>query len=455
VRSRLTPVLRRVRRETRSGVMLLATAVVGLTIAGYLLAQERIQWPSWIPLLGQHYYVLNAPVSAVDGILPGQGQAVTIAGVDVGEISGVHLGSDEPIVTMRLDGRYGSRIYSDATILLRPKTGLEDMVAELDPGSSRDGHHLPSGATLGPSATQPTVGFDQTLAELDTDTRTELMDLVSGAGQALAGKGGTELAGTLRDFDPLSQDTERASALLRRRGTELTRLTANLARISSELGSNEGAITRFVRGNAGVWQAFAAEDRDLRRTISLLPGTLRTSDTALRRLGGLSAQLHTTVTRLAPAARALGPSLVALRPFLKRTTPVLGTQLRPFSVAAQPTARLLAPAAERLARATPALTTLARELNAIVNELAYEPGHGQEGYLFYLPWASHDTNSALSSQDGNRPLRQSLLLYNCGTLQLMQNYLTGVTQNPTLLTILKLLDLPSYSADCNTDVPRR
>jgi phospholipid/cholesterol/gamma-HCH transport system substrate-binding protein len=455
VASRLTPVLRRVRREARSALLLLATAVVGLAIAGYLLAQERIQWPSWLPLLGQHYYVLNAPVSAVDGILPGQGQAVTIAGVDVGEISGVRLGTNEPIVTMRLDGRYGSRIYSNATVLLRPKTGLEDMVAELDPGSASGGHHLRSGATLNAANTLPTVGFDQTLAELDTDTRTELMDLVSGAGQALSGKGGSELGATLRDFDPLSRDTRRASALLRLRGTELSHLFANLARISTELGRNEGAITRFVQGNAGVWRSFAAEDRHLARTISLLPGTLAASDTALTRLSSFSSQLHTTVTRLEPAAQALGPSLTALRPFLRRTTPVLGSELRPFSIAAQPTAKLLAPAGEQLARATPGLTTLARELNAIVNELAYEPGHGQQGYLFYLPWANHDTNSALSEQDGNRPLRQSLLLYNCGTLQLMQNYLTGVSQNPTLLTLLKLLDLPSYSADCNGGSPRK
>jgi phospholipid/cholesterol/gamma-HCH transport system substrate-binding protein len=455
VASSMKPVLRRLRREGRSALMLLATAVVGLTIAGYLLAQERIQWPSWLPVLGQHYYVLNAPVSAVDGILPGQGQAVTIAGVDVGQISGVHLGTNEPIITMRLDGRYGSRIYSNATVLLRPKTGLEDMAAELDPGSPKDGHHLHSGATLSAANTLSTVDFDQTLAELDTDTRTELMDLVSGAGQALSGKGGAELGGTLRDFDPLSQDTKRASALLRLRGTELAKLTGNLAKISTELGSNEGAITRFVQGNAGVWHAFAAEDRNLSQTISLLPGTLRSSDTALTHLSALSSELHTTVTRLEPAARALGPSLTALRPFLKRTTPVLGNELRPFSVAAQPTAKLLAPAAERVGQATPGLTTLAHELNAIVNALAYEPGHGQEGYLFYLPWASHDTDSALADQDGGRPLRQSLLLYNCGTLQLMQNYLTGVTQNPTLLTIIRLLDLPDYSADCSADEPKK
>ena len=64
-----------------------------------------------------------------------------------GQISRTMLTSGD-WVTMRLDGRYGARIYSNATVLLRPKTGLEDMVAELDPGSPRGGHHLNSGATL-------------------------------------------------------------------------------------------------------------------------------------------------------------------------------------------------------------------------------------------------------------------------------------------------------------------
>ena len=90
-------------------------------------------------------------------------------------------------------------------------------------------------------------------------------------------------------------------------------------------------------------------------------------------------------------------------------------QLRPFSVTAQPTAKVLASATERLAKSTPGLTILARELNNIVNELAYKPKHGQS-YLFYLPWANHDTNSALSAQDGIGPLRQSMLLFTCGTL---------------------------------------
>jgi phospholipid/cholesterol/gamma-HCH transport system substrate-binding protein len=447
------PVLRRLRREARAAALLVATVVLGLGVAGYLLAQERIQWPTWLPVLGQHYYTLHAPVSQVSGVLPGQGQAVTIAGVTVGQISGVRRSADGPVITMRLDGRYADRIYSDATVLLRPKTGLQDMVAELDPGSPQGGHHLPSGATLSSADTLPTVDFDELLSQLDGDTRAELMDLVTGAGQALHGRGGRELGATLRDFDPLSRDTARASRLLASRSTELRTLVANLSKISRELGGNEAALTRFVDANAGVWHAFAAQDRGLSQTLSLLPPTLEHADAALVRLTGLGNSLRTTFSALAPTANALGPTLSRLRPFLRRTTPVFADELRPFAVAAQPTAKLLGPAVGRLASATPGLTTLATELNAIVNELAYKPAHG-ESYLFYLPWASHDTDSALAAQDGARPMRQSLLLYTCGTLQLMQNYIRQPTQNPTLLTIIKLLDLPDYQRSCRGDLPR-
>ena len=93
-------------------------------------------------------------------------------------------------------------------------------------------------------------------------------------------------------------------------------------------------------------------------------------------------------------------------------------------------------------------------LNSFFNELAYKPKHGQS-YLFYLPWANHDTNSALSAQDGIGPLRQSMLLFTCGTLNLVQGtYVKNPSQNPTLLTLLELLDLPNYSQSCKGNFPK-
>lgn len=442
--------LKEMRREFRTILLMGALVVFGLGVGGYIVAHQRIQYPSWLPVLGQHFFVLNAPVSAVSGVLPGQGQAVTISGVTVGEISGVSLTNGEPVVTMKIDPQYANRIYANATVLLRPKTGLDDMVAELDPGSPGGAPRLHSGATLSAANTLPTVDLDELLSQLDSDTRAELMDLVSNAGQALTGNGGRELANVLRDFDPLSRDVEKASHLVALRSAELRTLTGNLAKIATTLGDNETQLTQFVQGNEGVWHSFAQEDQSLQQTIRQLPATLQTTNTALTHATALGDTARSALSRLLPAARGLGPTLSDLRPFFDQTTPVLGTQLRPFSVKAQPTAKVLAPATEDLAKATPGLATLSQELNNIVNELAYKSKDAQS-YLFYLPWASHDTNSALSSQDGIGPLRQGMLLFTCGTLSLVHGtYAQNPNQNPTLLTLLELLDLPNFQNACKT-----
>jgi phospholipid/cholesterol/gamma-HCH transport system substrate-binding protein len=437
----------------RSLVLMALVAAFGLGVGAYIVVHQRIQWPSWVPFVGQHYFVLNAPVSAVSGVLPGQGQAVTVSGVTIGQISGVTLKSGVPIISMKIDSQYSHRIYSNATVLLRPKTGLQDMVAELDPGSKNGGHVLSSGATLTAANTLPTVDLDEILSQLDSDTRAELMDLLANGGEALSGHGGRELGNVFRDFDPLSRDVLTASRLVALRSVELRRLMGNLAQIATELGDRESQLTEFVRGNAGVWHAFAQQDRNLERTISLLPGALASANTALAHATTLGQAMQAAFSQLQPSARALGPTLSDLRPFFRATTPVIRDQLRPFSVAAQPTARLLAPGTEKLARATPGLATLARELNNIVNELGYKPKHGQS-YLFYVPWANHDTNSEFSTQDGVGPLPQSMLLFTCGTLSVLQGLQQNPTQNPTLATLIGLLDLPSYSQHCRGLFPK-
>ena len=411
---------REVRRQFQAIVLIVLVAVFGLGVGAYLVVHQRIQWPSWVPLVGQHYFMLNAPVSAVSGVLPGQGQAVTVSGVTIGQISGVTLKGGVPIVNMKIDPHYASRLYSNATVLLRPKTGLQDMIAELDPGTRSGGRRLHSGATLSAANTLPTVNFDEILTQLDSDTRAELMSLVANAGQALSNGGGRRLGNVFRDFDPLSRDVKTASQLVSLRSVELKRLMGNLSSIATTLGDNESALTEFVRGNAGVWHAFAQQDHNLQQTIrAAARSAAEHRRGALAHATTLGHTMQSAFSQLLPSAKAFGPTLTDLRPFFKQTTPVFRDQLRPFTVKAQPTAKILAPATEHLAKSTPGLTTLARELDNIVNELAYKPKHGQS-YLFYVPWANHDTNSVLSAQDGVGPVRQSMLLFTCGTLSILQ-----------------------------------
>jgi phospholipid/cholesterol/gamma-HCH transport system substrate-binding protein len=452
--ARVTRNARELRRQIPALVLLALLVAFGLGVGAYLVGHERIQWPSWVPFLGQRYFVLNAQVAAVDGVLPGQGQAVTVSGVTVGQISSVTVKRGVPVMSMNIDSQYADRIYPNATLLLRPKTGLQDMVAELDPGRAAAGPHLPSGATLNQANTLPPVPLDEILAQLDSDTRGELIQLVNNGGEALSGTGGEHLANVLRTFDPLSRDVEAASHLVAQRNVELRTLIGNLAKIATELGDNENQLTAFVKGNQGTWHAFAQQDQSLQQLIALLPPALRSANVALRHATTLGHTARAAFSELLPSAEALGPTLADLRPFFRQTTPVIGNQLRPFSVKAQPTARLLAPATARLAKSTPGLTTLAHELDNIVNELAYKPRSGQS-YLFYVPWASHDTNSLLSSQDGVGPLRQSMLLFPCGILGLLNNtYIKNPTQNPTLLTLTELLDLPNYASSCRGYLPK-
>jgi len=440
--------LRELRGQVRTIILLLALAASGLAVGAYLVAHQRIVWPSWLPFVGKHEFVLNARVSSVAGVLPGQGQAVTISGVSVGQISGVSVQHGAPLLRMEIDPQYASRIHPDATVLLRPKTGLNDMVAELDPGTTKSGPSLHAGATLSSAQTLPAVSLDEVLAQLDSDTRDELQLLISGAGQALGNGGGGHLADVFRRLDPLSRDVEKASHLVAQRSVALRRLMGNLSQLATELGSNESELTAFVKGNEGVFRALAHQDQDLQRTIALLPPALTATNTALTAAGTLGQTLQSTLGRLEPSARALGPTLSALRPFFTQTTPVLRDQLRPFSVKAQPTAKLLVPATHDLAKATPGLQTLASELNNIVNELAYKPPHGQS-YLFYVPWASHDTNSVLASQDSIGPVRRSLILFSCGSLQLLQD-LAKPTHNPTLATLIQLLTTPDLNSHCTS-----
>src|SRR5205823_762422 len=76
-----------------------------------------------------------------------------------------------------------SPIYRDARLLLRPKTGLKDMIVEMDPGN-RSAGALPSGATLPVDNSAPDVNPDEILASVDADTRAYLTILLNAGARA-------------------------------------------------------------------------------------------------------------------------------------------------------------------------------------------------------------------------------------------------------------------------------
>jgi phospholipid/cholesterol/gamma-HCH transport system substrate-binding protein len=441
--------MRGVRKQLGNAIWLGVMIICGLAVGGYLLAHQRVNWPTWTPGLGKQYFTLNAEFTNSAGVLPGQGNAVTIAGVKVGEITGEEVNNGRAVLKLRIDEKYG-HVHPDATLLLRPKTALKDMVAELDPG--RRGNLLHNGDTLPISSTNPDVNFDEILAGLDGDTRAALVALLQGAGTALGGNGGRELASTFKRFEPLSRHAEEAQRLVAKRRVKLRHLMGNLSLLAQELGARDKDLGQFVNSSAAVFRRFTAQNDALGETLSLLPTALQKTNVGLGKLDTLSATLKSGLKDLSPGAKALGPTLRDTRPFFKDTTPVLRDSIRPFAREAQPSAAKLVPAARHLAKATPNLDTLTKMLNNLVAELAHDPpGNGVHGnsYLYYVPWAGHNTNSVMASQDGMGPVRHTLVLFPCGSLQLLNRTAQNFTDNATLAATLQLLGVPQ-DGSCKT-----
>ncbi len=440
------------RERVRAAVMIALLVLLSAAVSLFILANQNLTGPSWMPVIGKDHFRIDARFTSAAGVLPGQGHAVTISGVRVGEIAGVRLEDGGAVLTLDIERRF-ARVRPDATLLLRPKTGLKDMIVELDPGTPESGPLLEEGDTLSSAATLPDVNFEEILASLDTDTRTSLQLLLTDGGKALGDGGGRALANAFRRFEPLSRHSAQATKLVAERRRKLRRLMHNLSLIADELGSRDRQLATFVDSSAAVFRRFADQNERLGEALELLPGTLASSSAALGQLDRLGTTLRTGLRDLSPGAKALGPALRQVRPFLTTTTPVLRDQLRPFAREAQPTARKLVPVTRDLAQATPELAELTHVLNAIVDELAYDPpGHDAKGqsYLFYVPWAGHNTNSVLSTQDGVGPTRRSLVLFSCGSLQLFKIF-ASPRRNPTLSTLMQLLNAPLHEEVCQPE----
>ena len=340
---------------------------------------------------------------------------------------------------MEIDPQYASRIYPNATVLLRPKTGLNDMVAELDPGNAGGGPSLHSGATLSSAQTLPTVSLDEVLAQLDSDTRDELELLISGAGQALGNGGGGHLANVFRRLDPLSRDVETASHLVAQRSVALRRLIGNLSKLATELGGNESQLTAFVKGNEGVFRALAHQDQNLQQTIALLPPALRATNTALTHGDHAGQTLQSTLGELEPSARGAGSDAVGSAAVLHADH--AGAPRSAPAVLGQGSAD------GQAARAGDARPGQGDARPADAGQRAQQ--HRQRARLQAASTARATCSTCRGpattptrcspARTAIGPVRRSLILFSCGSLQLLQD-LAKPKHNPTLATLIQLLD---------------
>ena len=149
---------RQIKKQAPVFVAILVLFVTSLGVAGYILSNQRFYLPAWVPVLGTDFYTVKAELPTGQAVVPGQGQTVNIAGVKIGEVGSVTLEDGKAVVEMQIKDEYRP-IYRDASVLLRPKTGLKDMYLALDPGT-KSARALPEGGRVRVANTLPDVNTD-------------------------------------------------------------------------------------------------------------------------------------------------------------------------------------------------------------------------------------------------------------------------------------------------------
>ena len=253
----MTAVKRAINRYGKEFAAIVGLAIVGIAVTAYILPQMRFTLPGWVPGIGTDFTEYKVQLATAQSVTPGQGQTVQIAGVDVGEMTKVDLVGGRAVVTVKVDPDHP--LYRDATANLRPKTGLNDMVLQVDPGTKQAGK-APEGFTIPVDRTETPVQLEELWAALDADTRASLQMLL-GAGAEAFRDNGRQTSNTLRRIEPLGRDTARLTRPAQR---ALARTSSARCTTSGcwprRSGEKDDDLASFVDSNNAVFRSFARQD---------------------------------------------------------------------------------------------------------------------------------------------------------------------------------------------------
>lgn len=385
---------------------------LGLGASLYVLAKQRVALPF------ERFGTLSVEVAEADGVLAGVGQPVNVAGVKVGQITGVELVDGRAVIRLRLDREQVPEVRANATVALQPITPLKDMQLDLDPGRP-PARVLADGARLGVDRSSVPVPLADLLSRLDADTRTYLTGLIASVAGGTRERG-PDLRRMLLALGPATESAGRVSRALEARRRALARLVTNLGKVTSAASRDRRLAEVVTSGNA-VLASLASQDQALRATLDELPPTLAQTRATLRAATPLADELGPTAAALEPPVRRLPGALERLRPFVRQTTTALRADIRPLVRAARPLLRDAAPAVVSLRSAAPPLTDAVAALTYFFNTLAYNPpGPEEEGMLFWLAWGFHNLNSLASTADAHGAIARATRVVDCAGLQDME-----------------------------------
>ena len=427
---------RQVRGRRKDTIAIIVLAIAGIAMMLGIFTQQKASLPAWLPVVGEEFDHISAEFSTAQAVTPGQGQSVDIAGIEIGKVTSVDLEDGHAVVGMDIQPEYMELIHPDASFLLRPKTGLNDMIVEIDPGSGDktigDGHRF----TL--AQTEPNTNLDAFLATLDADTRQYIQLLVAGGAEGVGGRG-KQLSNALRRFQPFVHYVAKLNTAVAARRTELARVIHNFGELTTELGRHDAQIKRFVTSSDAALGDFANQQAAIQESLREFPAALRAGQAGLASSKRFSEVAYPALTKLIPQAQALTPAFEATETMFDETTAPIRDQIRPFTREIRPVLTHAAEGAKPFSKTVRNFGNALGGFNSFLNELAYNPKGSKESVLFYLPWLNHNFNASFNLQDANGPALRSLVLISCTGADLGYG-LAGV--KPFIRTLLQVINVP-------------
>jgi ABC-type transporter Mla subunit MlaD len=314
-----------------SNALIAVIFILIFTIGPYLAFTGHVPFTSY-------GYELKATFS--NGVNIATNSPVRIAGVDVGRVISAERDGDATTVTFTVEGK-GRPIHDDAFAAIRPRIFLEgNFFIDLSPGSP-SAAELGSGDTIPVSHTSTWVQIDEVLTALQAPVRADLGHLLEGYSTALTheptpaedvtqlpevkGKtGGEALAGGFRyGGDAGRYSAQVTNALLGTRPGDLSRLIAGTGRTFAALSRNEEDLKGLIVNFDTITGALAAQSANLSTTIHRLAPTLREFHGSLVSLNKTLPPLRAWAIEMKPAVEEIPALIDAGRPWLDQAMPLL------------------------------------------------------------------------------------------------------------------------------------
>ncbi|HET9198903.1 MAG TPA: MlaD family protein [Solirubrobacterales bacterium] len=432
---------RQARGHRKDTIAIVVLAFAGIVMMLGIFTQQKASLPAWLPVVGEEFDHITAEFSTAQAVTPGQGQAVDIAGIQIGKVASVDLENGHAVVGMDIEPKYMELIHPNASLLLRPKTNLNDMIVEIEPGSGD--RHIEDGAHFTLAQTEPNTNLDAFLATLDADTRQYIQLLVAGGAQGVGGRG-RQASNALRRFQPFVHYVAKLNKAVAARHVALSRVIHNFGLVTNELARHDAAVKRFVTSSKDALGNFANQQASVQEAFEEFPSALQAARSGLASSNRFSQVAYPALIKLIPQAQALGPAFDATEKLFSQTTAPIRDQIRPFTREIRPVLTHGTEAAEPFEKTVRNFGNSLGGFNSFLNELAYNPKGAREGFLFYLPWLNHNFNSVFSLGDAGGPLLRGMTLISCSGASLGYGLVEKLTLEgePFLQTLLEVAGLP-------------